>query len=101
SSSSAAAPGAGLVPVAGEGSDVELGVAGASYAVARLDANETLVLPAAARLHAYVVSGALVRSSLAAPVEAGDTYCFVSEPDRAITAGVPTEILVWTFASAE
>ena len=35
-SAAAAVPGAGLVPIAGAGSAVEVGVAGASYAVARL-----------------------------------------------------------------
>ena len=84
--------------VAGAGSDLEVGVAGASYAVARLGANETLTLPAAPRLHAYVASGALLRSSLAAPLQAGDAFCFVDEPDHQVTAGVPTEVLVWTFS---
>jgi len=96
-SSSAAEPGAGLVAVAGTGTPVELGVAGASCAVARLAANETVVLPAAPRLHAYVATGALLRSSLAEPLQAGDAFCFVDEPDHAVTAGVPTELLVWTF----
>lgn len=98
-SAAAAVPGAGLVPVAGAGSDVEVGVAGSSYAVARLAANETLTLPGAGRLHAYVTTGALLRSSLAAPLEAGDAFCFVDEPDHQVTAGVPTELLVWSFAS--
>ena len=49
-------------------------------------------------MHAYVASGALLRSSLAAPMEAGDAFCFVDEPDHEVTAGVPTEILVWTFS---
>ena len=92
-------PGAGLVPIAGAGSTVEVGVAGASYAVARLGANESLMLPAAARLHAYVTTGALQRFSLAEPLQAGDAFCFVDEPDHEVTAAVPTELLVWTFTN--
>jgi redox-sensitive bicupin YhaK (pirin superfamily) len=97
-STAAAVPGAGLVPIAGVGSTVEVGVAGASYAVVRLGANESLTLPAASRLHAYVTTGALKRFGLAAPLEAGDAICFVNEPDHEVTAAVPTELLVWTFA---
>ncbi|KAA1415517.1 pirin family protein [Nocardioides humilatus] len=97
-STAAAVPGAGLIPVAGGGTELALGVAGASYGVARLGAGETLVLPAAARLHAYVASGALLRSSMAEPLQAGDAFCFTDEPDHAVTAAVPTELLVWTFA---
>jgi redox-sensitive bicupin YhaK (pirin superfamily) len=88
----------GLVPVAGVGSPLAVGVAGASYGVARLAGNETLTLPAAGRVHAYVASGALLRSSLAEPLQVGDAFCFVDEPAHEITAGVPTELLVWTFA---
>ena len=98
--SSRAEPGAGLVPVAGAGTDLPVGVAGASYGVARLAARESIVLPAAPRLHAYVASGALLRSSLAEPLQAGDAYCFVDEGDHEVTAGVPTELLVWTFAGS-
>jgi len=98
-SAAAAVPGAGLVPIAGAGSAVEVGVAGASYAVARLGANESLTLPAASRLHAYVTTGALKRFGLAEPLQAGDAICFVDEPDHEITAAVPTELLVWTFTS--
>jgi len=96
-SAAAAVPGAGLVPVAGIGSSLEVRVAGASYAVARLAAGETVSLPAAARVHAYVASGALLRSSLAEPLQAGDAFCFVDEPAHEVTAGVPTELLVWSF----
>lgn len=97
-SSAAAVPGAGLVPVAGAGAALKVGVAGASYAVARLAGHETLTLPAAGRVHAYVASGALLRSSLAEPLQAGDAFCFVDEPAHEVTAGVPTELLVWSFA---
>ena len=93
-SAAAAVPGAGLVSVA-----IEVGVAGASYGVARLAAGEKLILPVARRLHVYVASGALARSSLAAPLEAGDAFCFVDEPHREVTASAPTELLVWSFTS--
>jgi redox-sensitive bicupin YhaK (pirin superfamily) len=95
---SEAEPGAGLVPVAGAGTDLPIGVAGTSYAVARLAPGESVVLPAAPRLHAYVASGALLRSSLAEPLQAGDAYCFVDEADHEVTASVDTELLVWTFS---
>ena len=85
------------MPVAGDGTGLTIGVAGASYGVARLAAGESVVLPAAPRLHAYVASGALLRSSLAEPLQDGDAYCFVNEPAHEVTAGVPTELLVWTF----
>ena len=96
-SAAVAVAGAGLVPIAGAESAVEVGVAGASYAVARLAANEAVTLPAAPRLHAYVTTGALKRFGLAEPLQAGDALCFVDEPDHEVTAAVPTELLVWTF----
>ncbi len=55
-------------------------------------------LPAAPLLHAYVVSGALLRSSLAEPLSAGDAFEMTDEGAHEVTAGVPTELLVWTFA---
>ena len=54
-------------------------------------------LPAAPLLHAFVVSGALLRSSLAEPLSAGDAFGMTDEPEHEVTAGVPTELLVWTF----
>ena len=97
SAATGATPGAGLVPVAGAGAPLAVGVAGASYGVARLGAGETLTLPAAPRLHAYVASGALLRSSMAEPLHDGDAFCMTDEPDHEISAGVPTDVLVWTF----
>lgn len=86
-----AVPGGGLVEVLAP-------QAGATLHLARLDALETLTLPAAAQVHTYVVSGALVRSSLAEPLAAGDAFLFTDEPEHPVTAAVPTELLVWTFA---
>jgi redox-sensitive bicupin YhaK (pirin superfamily) len=98
-STEAAVPGAGLVPIAGAGTSLAVGVAGASYAVARLAVGEKLILRPAARQHVYVASGSLTRSSLAAPLEAGDAFCFVDEPTHQVTAAVATELLVWSFTS--
>lgn len=90
--------GAGLVPVAGSsGEPLRLGVAGASYSVARLGGGEHFTLPAAHRVHVYVASGALLRFSLAEPLHEGDALCMTDEPEHTITASVPTQLLVWTF----
>jgi redox-sensitive bicupin YhaK (pirin superfamily) len=90
--------GSGVVPVVGAGAPVGLGVAGASYGVARLADGETLTLPAASRLHVYVASGALLRSSLAEPLHDGDAFLMTDEPDHEVTAGVATQLLVWSFS---
>jgi quercetin 2,3-dioxygenase len=70
---------------------------GARLWVARLAGGDTLALPAAPRLHAYVVTGALLRFSLAEPLSEGDAFEMVDEPEHVVTAGVPTELLVWEF----
>ncbi|GAA4815997.1 pirin family protein [Nocardioides caeni] len=88
-----AEPGAGLVPA-----PLPLLTPGATFAVARLAAGETLALPAAARVHAFVATGALLRSSLAEPLSAGDAFVLTDEPSYDITAAVPSELLVWSFA---
>lgn len=92
-----ATPGDGLVPLAGTGAPLRLGVADASYAVARLGAGEQLTLPEAPRVHAFVATGALRRSSMAEPLQAGDGFFLDGEPERTVTAGVPTELLVCVF----
>ncbi len=84
----------GLVPA-----PLRVGVEGAALGIARLGAGETVELPAAARLHAYVSRGALLRSSLAEPLAVGDAFCFTDEPAHPVVAAVDTELLVWTFAS--
>ncbi|WGX96487.1 pirin family protein [Nocardioides sp. L-11A] len=93
-----AAPGAGLVRLVGDGGPLSVGIAGAALDVARLEAGETLALPVAARVHAFLTTGALLRSSLAEPLAAGDALCVTDGPSYAVTAAVPTEILVWSFA---
>ena len=71
---------------------------GAVLYLAALGAGVPLVLPAAPLLHAYVVTGALLRSSLAEPLSAGDAFEMTEEAAHEVAAGVPTELLVWTFA---
>ena len=95
----AAAPaGSGLVRVAGDGGPLAVGVGGAAFEVARLEAGETLTLPAAPKVHAFVATGALLRSSLAEPLSAGDAFLLTSGTSYDVTAAVPTELLVWSFA---
>ncbi|MGI8522807.1 MAG: pirin family protein [Nocardioides sp.] len=87
----------GVVRLVGAGG-LPLRVAGAALDLVWLDAGETVALPAAPLVHAYVVSGALARSSLAQPLAAGDAFLMDDEPAHEITATVPTVLLVWSFA---
>jgi redox-sensitive bicupin YhaK (pirin superfamily) len=64
----------------------------------RLDGVGSLELPAAPLVHAFVATGALLRSSLAEPLSAGDAFLMTDEPAHTVTAGVPTDLLVWTFS---
>ena len=70
---------------------------GATFGVVQLDQGETLTVPSAARAHVFVARGALTRSSLAEPLHDGDAFLFTDEPSYELTAGVPTELLTWTF----
>jgi redox-sensitive bicupin YhaK (pirin superfamily) len=74
-----------------------VGVAGARLLVGRVPAHTAVALPAAPRLHVFVARGALFRSSLAEPLEAGDAFCFVDEPAREVTTAVDSELLVWAL----
>lgn len=91
------APGAGPVRAVGAGSPLVVGVAGAALDVVRLDAGETVALPAAERVHAYLATGALLRSSLAEPLAAGDALCATGGASYELRAAVPTDVLVWSF----
>jgi hypothetical protein len=71
---------------------------GAVFSVARLDANQTLTVPPAPLTHVFVGRGALLRSSLAEPLQDGDAFLFTDEPAHEVTAGVPSELLIWQFA---
>jgi len=89
-----------LVPVASghrEDGAVRLGVAGATFWVARLPGGATLRLPEEPLQHVFVGRGALIRSSLAQPLADGDAFRITDEPGHELTAAVPTELLVWTF----
>ncbi len=70
---------------------------GAELRLVRVDAGQIVVLPEASRVHLYVVRGALLRSSLAEPLQEGDAFRFVDEPAREVVAAVPTDLLVWTL----
>jgi redox-sensitive bicupin YhaK (pirin superfamily) len=71
---------------------------GAVFSVARLDANQPLRVPSAPLTHVFVGRGALLRSSLAEPLQDGDAFLFTDEPAHELTAGVPTELLIWHFS---
>ena len=72
-------------------------IPGARFQVANLDANQPFTTPVASKVHVYVARGALLRSSLAEPLHDGDAFLFTDEPAYDLTAGVPTELLVWSF----
>lgn len=73
-------------------------VGGAVLHVARLAPQETVTLPPAPLVHAYVASGALLRHSLAEPLTAGDALLLRDEPGPvSVTAAVATELLVWAL----
>ena len=90
----------GLVPVA-SGHDpaaaVRLRTPNATFSVARMADGESLTLPDDPLQHLYVARGALLRSSLAEPLADGDSFRITDQPGLEITAGVPTELLVWSF----
>jgi quercetin 2,3-dioxygenase len=70
---------------------------GAVFSVAHLHANQALTVPSAPLTHLFVGRGALLRSSLAEPLQDGDAFLFTDEPAHDLTAGVPSELLVWSF----
>ena len=72
---------------------------GAVLSVVRLEGNQTVTIPAAPRVHVFVSRGALLRSSLAEPLHEGDAFLFTDEPSYDLTAGVPTELMVWSFGA--
>ena len=74
-----------------------LGVASATFLVARLGPGDTVTLPDEPRQHVFVGGGALSRSSLAEPLADGDAFRIVDHPGLELTAAVPTELLVWSF----
>jgi redox-sensitive bicupin YhaK (pirin superfamily) len=70
----------------------------ATFSVARLSAGESVTLPDGPLQHLFVAGGALVRSSMAEPLSDGDAFRITDHPGLEVTAAVPTELLVWSFA---
>jgi redox-sensitive bicupin YhaK (pirin superfamily) len=87
--------GGGLVTVA---TADDLGVPGATLGLVDLPGGAGVTLPEAPLRYAFVVSGALTRSSLAEPLAAGDAFEISGEGDVSVTAAVPTQLMVWSFA---
>jgi hypothetical protein len=87
----------GLVVVADEG---DLGIAGASLAVADLAEGASVRVADADLRYLFVATGALTRSSLAEPLSAGDAFEISGDHLVEVTAAVPTQLLVWSFAAA-
>jgi redox-sensitive bicupin YhaK (pirin superfamily) len=92
-------PSGGLTVVASghRPAPVTLGVASATFWVARLGAGDTVTLPDDPRQHVFVAGGALIRSSLAEPLADGDAFRITDHPGLEVTAAVPTDLLVWSF----
>lgn len=100
----AAAPSYAARPVdrvAGAFTEVLRPRADAAFLVADLAAGDEVELPGGRLRHLFVASGALVRSSLAEPLAAGDAFEITDDgaggPVR-VTAGVPTQLLLWSLA---
>lgn len=79
-----------------DGSSATIG--SSAFRAVTLEAGEMATLPAAAKVHVFVASGALLRFSLAEPLSAGDAFSMTGEPEHEVTAAVPTQLLVWSFA---
>jgi len=91
--------GGSLLAVAGQ-AGLPLDVPGATLWLAEVAAGATVELPAAPLVYVFLVSGALTRSSLAEPLSAGDAFEIRDEAPTtayAVTAAVPSSLLVWTF----
>lgn len=73
---------------------------GAVFSVAHLESGGTITLPVADFVHVYVARGALLRSSMAEPLQEGDAFRFVDEGAHQVTAAVPSELLVWAFTTS-
>lgn len=70
-------------------------VLGSRFSVIDLGAGQAATLPAGPLVHVYVATGALLRSSLAEPLAAGDAFLIRDEAELSVTAGVATQLLVW------
>lgn len=85
----------GLVLVADED---DLHVPGASLRIADVAGGVSVTVPDAPLRYVFVANGALTRSSLAEPLAAGDAFEITGPHPITLTAGVPTQLLVWSFA---
>ena len=74
-----------------------LGVPGATLRIAAVPGGSSVRIPEAPLRYVFVATGALTRSSLAEPLAAGDAFEITGETGLELTAGVPTQLLVWSF----
>lgn len=72
----------------------DLGLPGVTLRLARLGPQEALTLPPGPRVYATLTRGALLRSSLAEPLQAGDSFLLADEQAHEVRAAVDTELLV-------
>jgi redox-sensitive bicupin YhaK (pirin superfamily) len=75
-----------------------LGIPGAAHRIGALPAGATVTVPVAPLRYVFVATGALTRSSLAEPLSAGDAFEVTGDHEVTVTAAVPTQLLVWSFA---
>ena len=87
--------GGDLVVVADEDA---LAIPGAALRIVDLETGGTVTLPDAPLRYLFVATGALVRSSLAQPLATGDAFEISGDHEITLTAAVPTQLLVWSFA---
>jgi quercetin 2,3-dioxygenase len=88
--------GGDLVLVADESG---LGVPGAELRIADVAGGHAVTVPDAPLRYVFVATGALIRSSLAEPLAAGDAFEITGQHQVTVTAAVPTQLLVWSFSA--
>lgn len=77
----------------------DLGIPGAELRIGDVPTGGTVSVPEAALRYVFVVTGALMRSSLAEPLTAGDAFEITGDHEVSLTAAVPTQLLAWSFGS--
>jgi redox-sensitive bicupin YhaK (pirin superfamily) len=77
----------------------DLGIPGAELRIADVPTGGTVSVPEAALRYVFVVTGALMRSSMAEPLTAGDAFEITGDHEVSLTAAVPTQLLAWSFGS--
>lgn len=75
----------------------DLGLPGVTLRLIRIGAQDVVTLPTGPRVYATLTRGALLRFSLAEPLQAGDSILLVDEPAHEVQAAVDTELLVLTL----